>query len=150
MKLIECKAKSPRHGLDVKQQEMPKYGMIFLIILLAQSARIFSISNAKYSLYWAYHWINVILFFPPTREVRYGVALPLVENILIYQILLPISHQVNFLLSEQKLVFLLRALLLRPLTLDPACVPRAFYSQRLMHRQQATKNTLQKEWVPHF
>jgi hypothetical protein len=143
--LIESKAKSPRHGLDVK---------------IAGDAQIwddfFDNFTKAISLYLQYlqRGIQPALgltldkcypLFSAYEGSRYGIALPLVENILTSQAITNVS--VSTFSSEEKLVFLLRVLFLRPLTLDTACVPLASESQRLVLREQTTKEALQKKWV---
>ncbi len=143
--LIECKAKSPRHGLDVKTAGDAQIWDDFFDNFTSAISSYLQYLQRKIQPVLGLPLDKCYPLFSAYKGSRYGVALPLVENILIYQTTANISS--SKFSSEQKLVFLLRALLLRPLTLDPACVPLASDSQRLMHRQQATKNTLQKEWV---
>lgn len=143
--LIESKAKSPRHGLDVKIagdaqirddffDNFTKAISLYLQYLQCGIQPVLGLTLDKcYPLFSAY------------EGSRYGIALPLVENILTSQAMANVS--VSTFSSEQKLVFLLRVLFLRPLTLGTACVQLASESQRLVLREQTTKEALQKKWV---
>lgn len=139
--LIECKAKTPRHGLDEK------------IVGEAQIWDDFftNFSSAICS-YFAYLQETVqpplgltkcFPLFEAYEGSGYNCALPLIENI-------PNTKNATLLkswTSEQKLRHLFHALFLRPLILKPICAELPSDEMRLVQRQQATKEALQKEWV---
>lgn len=143
--LIECKTKSPRHGLDAKT---------------AGDAQIWddffdNFTNAISSyLYYFQDTVQPILGLKLTKcfplfyafeGSNYGVALPLISAIINHPTTANI--QLSKWSSEQKLTHLLRALFLRPLVLNLACVPLDPDDVRLTQRHQATKEALQKDWV---
>jgi hypothetical protein len=139
--LIECKAKTPRHGLDEK---------------IAGEAQIwddfFTNFNQAISSYLTYLQetvkppLDLIKCFPLLlgfEGSNYGSALPLIENIPTTTNSIPLKKWT----SEQKLRHLLRAIFLCPLVLKLCCVELPSDEERLMQRQQVTKEALQKEWV---
>lgn len=139
--LIECKAKTPRHGLDEK---------------IAGEAQIwddfFTNFNHAICSYLTYLQetvkppLDLIKCFPlfvGFEGSNYGSALPLIENIPTTTNAIPLKKWT----SEQKLSHLLRAQFLRPLILKSCCVQLPSAEERLMQRQRVTKEALQKEWV---
>lgn len=143
--LIESKAKSSRHGLDIKTAGDAQIWDDFFDNFAPAISSYLQYIQRKIQSVLGLPLDKCYPLFSAYAGSRYGVALPLVENILTSQAITNIS--VNTFSSEEKLVFLLRVLFLRPLTLDTACVPLASESQRLVLREQTTKEALQKKWV---
>lgn len=139
--LIESKAKTPRHGLDEKTVGESQIWDDF-----------FTNFNHAICSYLTYLQetiqppLGLIKRFPlfvGFEGSNYGSALSLIENIPLTTSATPLKKWT----SEQKLSHLLRALSLRPLILKPCCVQLPSDEERLMQRQQVTKEALQKEWV---
>lgn len=139
--LIECKAKTPRHGLDEKTAGEAQIWDDF-----------FTNFNHAISSYLTYLQetvqppLGLIKTFPlflAHEASNYGCALPLLENIPITADSTPLKIWT----SKQKLSHLLRALFLRPLILNPCCEPLQSNDARLIQRKQDIKEALQREWV---
>jgi hypothetical protein len=143
--LIESKAKSPRHGLDAKTAGDAQIWDDFFDNFTRAISSYLQYIQCKIQSVLGLPLDKCYPLFSAYEGSRYGVALPLVENILTSQAIT--NGSVSTFSSEEKLVFLLRVLFLRPLTLDTACVPLASESQRLVLREQTTKEALQKKWV---
>ncbi|WP_143876379.1 hypothetical protein [Waddlia chondrophila] len=142
LELIECKAKTPRHGLEETTAGVTQIWDDFFTN--------FSLAIHSYVDYHQKAIQNPLGFsecFPLLSAFEgssYAQALPLIQSI-------P-STTGNVTLkkwtAEQKISHLLRALFLRPLVLDPCCVPLPPEEERLTQRQQATETTIKnKEWV---
>lgn len=140
--LIECKAKTPRHGLDEKTAGEAQIWDDF-----------FTNFNGAICSYLTYlqetvqpplGLANLFPLFSTFEWSDYGCALPLLGNIPITADATPLKKWS----SEQKLRHLLRALFLHPLILDPCCAALPSDAERLMQRQEDTKAAIQnKEWV---
>lgn len=140
--LIECKAKTPRHGLEET---------------IAGEAQIwddfFTNFSGPINSYLAYHQrtiqppMGLSECFPLLSAFEgssYAQALPLIQNIPKAAENTPLKKWT----AEQKVTLLLRALFLRPLVLDTCCVPLPSEHERLTQRQQATEMAIKnKEWI---
>ncbi len=139
--LIECKAKTPRHGLDEKTAGEAQIWDDFFTNF---SNTICSyLTYLKETVQPPFDLTKCFPLFVAYEGSDYGCALPLIENI-------PTTADATSLKkwsSEQKISHMLRALFLRPLILNPCCEQLPSDDARLIQRQQATKEALQKEWV---
>jgi hypothetical protein len=143
--LIESKAKSPRHGLDAGTAgDAQIWDDFFDNFTNAISSYLYYLQDAIHPIL-GLKLTECFPLFSAFEGSSYGIALPLIGNILVHRTATDIS--MSKLSSEQKLAFLLRAIFLRPLVLDASCVPLAPDSERLIQRQQTTKEALQKNWV---
>lgn len=140
--LIECKAKTPRHGLEETTAGEAQIWDDFYT----------NFSGAIYS-YLSYHQktiqppMGLSECFPLLSAFEgssYARALPLIKTI-------P-STIGNVTLkkwtAEEKVSHLLRTLFLRPLVLNSCCMPLPSEEDRLAQRQQATEMAIKnKEWI---
>ncbi|WP_068467546.1 hypothetical protein [Candidatus Protochlamydia phocaeensis] len=139
--LIECKAKTPRHGLDEKiAGEVQIWDDFFTNFNHAICSYL---NYLQETIQPPLGLIKCFPLFIGFEGSNYGSALPLIENIPTATNAIPLKKWT----SEQKLSHLLRALFLRPLILKPCCVQLPSDEARLTQRQQVTKEALQKEWV---
>lgn len=140
--LIECKAKTPRHGLDEKTAGEAQIWDDFFT----------NFSGAIHS-YLAYLQeavrppMGFTECFPLLAAYEgsgYAQALPLIQDIPSAIGNIPLKKWT----AEQKVGHLLRALFLRPLTLGTCCGPLPSDEDRLAQRQQATEMAIKnKEWI---
>lgn len=139
--LIECKAKTPRHGLDEKTAGESQIWDDFFTNF--NHAICSYLTYLQETIQLPSGLIKCFPLFVGFEGSNYGSALPLIENIPITTGATPLKKWT----FEQKLSHLLRSLFLRPLILKPCCVQLPSDEERLMQRQQVTKEALQKEWV---
>ncbi len=143
--LFECKSKSPRHGLDPKiAGDVQIWDDFFSNFTKAISSYIYYLQERAQPVLG----LKLTKCFPlysVFQGSNYGVPLPLIEDVLRHPTVC--TTPLKDWSSEQKLTHLLHALFLRPLILDPCCVPLASDDARLVERQSSTKEALQKEWV---
>ncbi len=139
--LIECKTKTPRHGLGEKTAGDAQIWDDF-----------FTNFSGAINCYLAYLQDTIqppmgfTKLFPllVTYEGSgYAQALPLIQDLSTKIGIAPLKTWT----SEQKVSYLLRTLFLRPLVLDSCCAPLPSHSKRFKQRQQATEATIKKEWI---
>ncbi len=143
--LIEIKAKSPRHGLDADTAGNVQIWDDFFSNFTHAICSFLNYLQDNVQPILGLELTKCFPHFSYFEGSNYGVALPIIGAISEHHTAanIPLSEWS----SEQKLIHLLHALFLRPLVLDTACVPLASDEARLIQRQQATKEALQKEWV---
>jgi hypothetical protein len=140
--LIECKAKTPRHGLEEKTAGEAQIWDDFIT----------NFSEALYS-YHAYFLENVQTpmgcteCFPLLGAYEgsgYAQALPLIEDIPSAIGNIPLNRWT----AEQKVGHLLRAFFLRPLILDTCCGPLPSDEDCFAQRQRETETAIKdKKWI---
>jgi len=140
--LIECKAKTPRHGLNEKTDGEAQIWDDFFTN--------FSGAIDSYLIYLQKTTQPAIDFtkcFPLLTAYEgsgYAQALPLIQSIPSTTGNIPLKKWT----AEEKVSHLLRALFLRPLVLDTCCVPLPSEKDRLVQRQQATETAIKnKDWI---
>lgn len=139
--LIECKAKTPRHGLDEKTVGEAQIWDDFFTN--------FSGAIDSYLIYLQKIVQPVIDFtkcFPLLSAYEgsgYAQALPLIQSIPSTTGNTPLKQWT----AEEKVSHLLHALFLRPLVLDTCCVPLPSEEELLAQRQQATETAIKKKWI---
>lgn len=140
--LIECKAKTPRHGVDEKTAGGVQIWDDF-----------FTNFNGAIHSYLTYlqKTIQPLMGFTECFPLlaahegsSYAQALPLIYEIPSTIGNIPLKKWT----AEQKLEHLLRALFLRPLILDTGCGSLPSYEDRLIQRQRATEAAIKnKDWI---
>ena len=140
--LIECKAKTSRHGLEETTAGEAQIWDDFYT----------NFSGAIHS-YLSYHQktiqppMGLSECFPLLSAFEgssYAQALPLIQTIMRTTGNVPLKKWT----AEQKVSLLLRTLFLRPLVLDTCCVPLPSEEDRLAQRQQTTEAVIKnKDWI---
>ncbi len=141
--LVEVKTKSPRHGVEESDagvwdnffSNFSNSVSYYLDYLDRNIAPIFGLNLRK----------TLPLFFAHECS-GYGIALPVVCHTLTSR-QPSVDGPAHKWKSEKKIETLLRALFLKPLVLEPTCVPLASDDARLFERRQLTENVIRKDWV---
>lgn len=141
--LIEVKTKSPRHGVEEAN--------------VAVWDDFFSNFHSSISSYLSYLDLNftpifglslrrALPLFSTHEYSSYGLALPAICPILIND---PSLHDnpASKWKSEKKIRTLLSVFFMKPLVLNPFCVPLASTEVRYLERQELIEKVLQKDWV---
>ncbi len=138
--LIESKAKTPRHGLD---ENIAGDVQIWDDFFTNFSDAICSyLTYLQETVHPPLGLTKLFPLFSTFEGSDYGYALPILGNIPA-NTLNPLKEWS----SEQKLIHLLRALFLRPLVLNTPFTLLSSDTERLIQREQATRDVFKKEWV---
>lgn len=142
--LIECKTKSPRHGLDVNTVgDLQIWDDLFNNFSDAICSYFYYLQEKTEPIF-GLKLTDCFPLFSTFEGSDYGNALPLINDLMQGVTLdIPLGKWT----SEQRLIHLIRALFLCPLVINTDCIPLDSENSRLKQRQQTIKEVFQKDWV---